>query len=210
MEIPKEKILPDYDSDEEYQRFINENLPETNVLTTADRLEYLENKYKRLNKEYYNLMKNQFLLSFKTETPHKCHWITINFNDKNVNHIIKELPTLFKRKILTKRCFNGLKYFFTVEQRSEELNKYHGYHIHLLSEKIPKPKGHIIREFYNALKDYISDKAKIDYKFYKGPTFWKDKLDYLKGIKDDSAKDLKTYNDKLFRVAYEIDELYFN
>lgn len=197
----------EYNSDEEFHKFLLDNLPETNNLSLTEIESHL---WRRAREKYLTLVKQQFFMSFKTETPHKCHWITINFDDKKCENVISDLPTIFKRRIISKRCFSGLDYYFTVEQRSEIINEYKGYHIHLLVSKLPKAKGHIIREFYTALKDYVGTPQHIDYKLYKGKQFWNDKLDYLKGDKDDAAKDLKTLNDGHFRRRYNIDPIYFN
>lgn len=198
-----------FEEDELYKQFLSENCPEA-YIPMKQELKAVTLNLNRLKDNYFKLINSKFIKSFCSQYPTKCHWITINFDDKKVISILPDLANIFKRKILSKRCFNNLKYYFTLEQRGEKIGDYYGYHIHLLSQQIKKPKSHIIREFHNSLKQYVGSAQHIDCKLYKGPNFWQDKLDYLHGVKDDSDKQLKTLNDNSFRIKYNFDNIYFN
>lgn len=161
--------------------------------------------------EYREIVKQKFIkevCGLDPASPSKCHWITINFEDKQVSP--NDIPILMKNKILCKRCCQDKKYYYSIEQRSEIINSYSGYHVHLLIAQLKKPKSHIIREFYQALKSYVGTKQHINVKLYKGSQFWTEKLDYLNGVKDDKEKELKTENDKHFRKKYNLKNLYTN
>lgn len=142
--------------------------------------------------------------------PKKCHFITINFHDEKIKNRVSEIPALMEKLILSKKPLQNKKYYYAIEQRSSKRDEYYGFHVHLLIEKIPRAKGAIIREFFSSLKDYISDKQKIDVNLYKGPKHWRRQLDYLRGIKDDPAKQASTDNNIPFREHYSLLSIYDN
>lgn len=163
-------------------------------------------------KVFYNECKAKFfkeVMGFDLKTPQSCHWITFNFDDRKVKDIISSIPDIIKNKILIKRICLRKRYKFSIEQRSEDTGVFRGFHAHLLIEQLKgKAKSHIQREMYSSLKDYLGTKQHIDVRLYKGPQFWQEKTDYLKGTKDDDNKFHKTMVDKLMRNKYQLQEIY--
>jgi len=162
-------------------------------------------------KDYYEAIRNKFLKEVvKPLVPNKLCWITINFDDTKLGAAVQQIPSMINNKLLMRRYFQNKKYYFSVEQRGEQLGVFKGFHIHLLTECLRKSPSALIREFYSSFKDYVGTKQHIDVRKYTSCQVWRDKVLYLKGEKDDPDKALKTKNDHLMRKAYKFKELYTN
>lgn len=160
--------------------------------------------------EFYSAMKKQFLKKLNPQVPNKMLFITFNFSDKHINEAGGPafIPKLLKEKILKKKCFQNKRYYFNVEQRSEEYPIYRGYHSHLLIEKPKKAPSHVERECFKALTPFCGNIKHVNVKFYNGCSTWRDKLQYLEGEKWDEKKKKKVDLDKYFRRKYNIRMLY--
>lgn len=136
----------------------------------------------------------------------KMLWLTVNPKD-SVSH----------EDLLSKiRKFNSKKWvshsWYSLEQRgTSEKDRGKGVHCHILVEmdsKIPKkPECEIRRETYNTFKGLVGARKAVDIRLVP-PTWKEDKLEYLRGHKDDEDKDTKVAEDILWREANGIKSIY--
>jgi len=96
----------------------------------------------------------------------------------------------------TKNCkyLSDQKHWYALEQRSEDSDT-HGVHCHILFEKGKNPPSKLQRAFKSKFFDkYVGSAACLDYKYITEDKF-KDKLDYIKGVK---------HKDKMGKVEQDI------
>lgn len=161
--------------------------------------------------EFYSAMKKQFLKKLNPQVPNKMIFITFNYSDQLIDDAGGPgiIPKLLKEKILKKKCFQNKRYYFNVEQRSEEYPIFKGYHTHLLIEKPKnKPPSHLHRELFTAFKEFCGNRKHIDVRYYNGCSTWREKMLYLEGEKWDPEKSKKVAIDKIFRRKYNIRKMY--
>jgi len=136
----------------------------------------------------------------------RMFWITINppkEADEDPVSFLNRITDLLSRRKWIKQCY------YSIEQRSSvEGERYTGVHSHLLvvSEcpvKTVKRPAQAHREIYSwFLSKYPSiNKPAIDLKTFP-MSYYDDKLDYIKGLKDDPDKDSKIAQDVLFRSKF--------
>lgn len=160
-------------------------------------------------KSYLKIMKQKFHKAMNPEVPNKCLFITFNFDDTKLTKFgVSNLPDLMKTKILVKRCFQKRLYYYNIEQRSEINDVYSGFHIHLLIDRPKKAPSHLKRELFQTLKGYLGNPKHIDIRYYNGCDVFREKLQYLQGIKNDDSKFAKTINDQLFRKKFQFQKIY--
>lgn len=131
----------------------------------------------------------------KYKSKEKIFWITVNPPpDYDVQSFIDKCCTL------NPNTYKDCKY--TIEQRGEtikELGK--GVHLHMVCrQKKNQSKKNIINNFSSKFK--LSNSC-VDVKIYP-ESMYNDKVNYLKGIKDDPEKDKKIEMDKLFHEKYNL------
>lgn len=125
----------------------------------------------------------------------KIFWITISPPpDYDLTTFINKV------KSLNPETYQDLKY--NIEQRGEtveELGK--GFHLHMLcKQKKNQSQKNIINNLSSKFK--LSNSS-IDVKLYP-VSYYNDKVDYLKGKKNDPDKDKKIRMDILFREKYSL------
>lgn len=134
-----------------------------------------------------------------------CHnyFITFNFKpDTSLNTIQKLISNVTRKKWMR-------NYYYNYEQRGESMSELgKGIHVHLIVKDLPKRMSEVCRECYNTVKNYVGNKKHVNIKLTKDE-FVQDKIDYIKGIKWDSEKDLKIKFDKIFREKNNL-ELYYS
>lgn len=76
------------------------------------------------------------------------------------------------------------EFCYVIEQRGEDINNTYGFHIHILvSLNKKKPKSHLINEFYNYFKRYITAKNYVDVRDIKDDIQKEKVLKYMSGDK---------------------------
>lgn len=142
----------------------------------------------------------------------RLFWITVNpppeADHDPVSFFKHVVEVLSRRKWISRAYFN-------IEQRSEELNgPYSGFHVHILVVSETPLKGvkrpaQAHRELYSwFLRLYPSmNKKALDLKTFP-MDYFDDKMDYLKGLKDDPDKTEKVLADRQMRLTYEFPEYY--
>lgn len=145
--------------------------------------------------------------------------ITISFDDNKLMDIGK-LPDIIIKKLQRTYVNN---YVFSIEQRGETKDDYHGIHTHIiidLKENYKKSIKHIKREFYNSFKGFVSGEAYVDVRAILGGGRVSERSGtveddarkraeiYISGCKADPDKSLKCNNDILFREHYKLLNIY--
>lgn len=143
----------------------------------------------------------------------RLFWITINpprIADRDPIEFLERIAALLPRRKWISECY------YSIEQRSQDdSSSYTGIHAHLLvvSEypvKTVKRPAQAHREIYSWFQRLYPElnKPAIDLKTYP-IDFFTDKMDYIRGLKDDKEKDPKIEQDKKFRLLYSIEPYYY-
>lgn len=148
----------------------------------------------------YAQLKKAYITLENKKDP-KIYWITINPK----NEISFADFEAKMRKFLTRKWIK--EYYATFEQRSEDYKNPFGFHCHaLLVVSESKRKSEILRETFNSFKDMVGNKLHCDVRNYPY-SFFADKMAYLRGEKDDEAKDRKVEADRLWRNEIGIPDI---
>lgn len=130
-------------------------------------------------------------------------FVTINFKPESTVHSILAVMSKLAARSFVKR------YAYNIEQRGEtveEMGK--GIHSHfLIATDINQ--SHLEKYIFSSVRTMVGNKRHVDVRKYS-MSLWNDKLDYIKGLKWDSDKDLKIEVDNLFREKNNIDFFYTN
>ncbi len=142
----------------------------------------------------------------------RLFWITINpppQADEDPEVFLDRITSLLGRRNWISQCY------FSVEQRSAEAtNKTIGIHAHLLvvSEcpgKTVKRPAQAQREIYSWFSSIYPSMNKAAIYMQTFPMdYFDDKLDYIKGLKDDAHKNPKIEQDIIFRLRYGFQPYY--
>lgn len=173
------------------------------MLNACIRAEYRANtpSLNELDNFYYKL-KNRF--QELQDNKKQFFFVTVNFDDTKVLDELKELKFTIKKRL--QRIYIK-DYIYCIEQRGESTDCIHGYHTHILFQTNKYKKlSEIIREFYQAFKNYVSDKQKVDVKVASHS--FEPRLKYILGKKKDKEKLKKMEIDIIFRNQYNIDPHY--
>lgn len=133
----------------------------------------------------------------------KMNWcfFTINFK-ADVNH--EDIVSVMKD--FCKKCKFIDTYMWSIEQRSEDSQMFHGFHVHILFQKDGNPPSKIQRAFKTKFFDkYVGTSCALDYKYVENPD---KRIKYILGLKDDKEKDAKIAVDKIFRELYGYQRYY--
>ena len=142
----------------------------------------------------------------------RIFWITINppqQADVDPALFLERIQAVLPRRKWIKSCH------YSIEQRNGVENSPHyGIHAHLLvvsecpGNTVKRPaQAH--RELYSYFVKYYPDMKKpaIDLKTFP-MDYYQDKMDYLNGLKDDTLKDPKIVQDRVFRSKYGFEPFY--
>lgn len=133
----------------------------------------------------------------------KMNWcfFTVNFK-ADVNH--EEIVSVMKD--FCEKCKFIDTYMWSIEQRSEDSQMFHGFHVHILFSKDGNPPSKIQRAFKTKFFDkYVGGPEKLDYKYVENP---EKRIKYILGLKDDKEKDAKIAVDNIFRELYGYQRYY--
>lgn len=159
-------------------------------------LDYQGDNYDKDFKEYRN--------SLKEPTKVDYYFITVNPKpDVKLDIFLKLLANFVKRKPIT-------DYVYTIEQRGETIEDCgKGFHAHILvswdqsmTKRVRQFAGETFKRVIGSNSNKIININKIP------KEFWKDKIDYMLGIKWDAEKADKLKIDKIFREKNKISILY--
>lgn len=128
--------------------------------------------------------------------------VTVSFDDTKITP-----KTLVKDIIRRLARIWVHDYQFTIEQRGEAENDYHGIHVHILitTTKMDKNPSHVKKECASWFKSMINGPQYVD---VKKITTDNGVGAYLTGKKQDPDKDKKCMNDKRFRKLYKMHDTY--
>lgn len=119
-------------------------------------------------------------------------WVTVNFNDE----IELDDVLLLADKIAKKKWVR--KYQYIIEQRAPYPQEFRGYHIHMLLDT-SKYKSQAQNEIFTTVRKYVGNKRHVHIVKVADRKIYNDKVEYLKGNKWDTEKDLKVKNDRRLR-----------
>lgn len=158
---------------------------------------------------YLSIMEELHYLEQEQESKsEKSDWwlVTINPEEQNVETCLKPLQSCVERTIRKKWVD---EYLYAYEQRSEDPEKFHGLHVHLLlRQKQPKKFSAVQEEIYNTCKHIVGNKKHIDVKNVTAGT--EDSvIEYICGQKEDDKMD-KVTCDAEMRLALELEPHYTN
>jgi len=133
----------------------------------------------------------------------KSIWVFITVNiddDQKLDLLIKQLEKLTKKVWVT-------DYIYSIEQRSEIKNEYKGFHSHIYIKRNGKPPSELTREIRNTFKHLVGNDKAIDIK-YDLESSYKNRVNYILGIKKDNTKMEKCQIDADFRKSRGLREYY--
>lgn len=128
-------------------------------------------------------------------------WFTISFKPE-IEH--SEIVDVFNKFVNKTKFVNT--YMWSIEQRSDDIENTHGYHIHILFDKEKNAPSKIERAFRTKFVGKYCEKDKHVYDTYTDKV--EHKIKYILGIKDDKEKDEKIATDKAFREKFGYQDYY--
>lgn len=141
------------------------------------------------------------------DKPPDIYFITINFID-DLSNIDLYLKTIKKFSTLT--YIKGHNYVYSIEQRAPLGDDFKGMHMHMVVDRKKGDnykKSKMIDAVYRTFKKCVGSKESIHIRDYP-QSYRNDKIEYMKGNKDEPDKDLLIQNDLLFREKYNLKSLY--
>lgn len=182
------------------------------VLTKA-----IDDNFLQLLKKRSKKIAEQRLESYISRNPDKSflsapsakreiYFLTISFYDDltNIDLYLKCVD-----KFVSLEYIRDARYVYCYEQRSSEGEDFRGMHMHMVFDKKDGDnykKSKLLPRIYNTFKA-VCAKNCIDLKKYPD-TFRDDKIEYMKGNKDDENKLNAVKHNKLFREKYNLKLLY--
>lgn len=169
--------------------------------------EFIENLYYHtLEGDDTKAAYQAFLSTLSVKVIPDYYFITVNPKpDTNLDVFLKLLANFVKRKPV-------LDYVYVIEQRGETIEEVgKGFHSHILVSWDPKMSKRVRQFCGETFKRVIGCNSNKIININKIPKeYYKDKIDYMTGLKWDPEKDQKIKIDLIFRQKNNILSLYKN
>lgn len=135
-------------------------------------------------------------------------FITINPKSDISFEMFEEVISGKKQNLTNKKWMKD--YIYCYEQRSEEIDEYKGYHLHMVLKRNNKKMFDIKKEFKNTLKTImnVDNPNCLNFKNIRDEPDLKRRINYITNFKADSDKHKKQYNDVHFRKHYNLKRYY--
>lgn len=145
-------------------------------------------------------MKNLLISARPVRLASLEYFVTISFDDSKIEP--EKIPKIMA-KVIKKKWIK--EYLFCIEQRSEEKNVYHGFHVHMYvkSNKQIAPSD-VVREVHNSVKNYVGGSNQIDVKKVNSK---QGVMNYMEGHKSE-LKMKKVENDSPMRKKFQFQKIY--